>query len=76
MYDKPRHQELSEEELEKEKKLIPAKSALGKIIRAIKSRDYTMFNSDDVTEVHHITPVVPEMKKFHGSLKGLRRQHR
>jgi hypothetical protein len=56
---------LSTEELEQERKLIPAKAALGKIIRAIKEQDYGKFNSDDVTEVQSITPVVPEMAQYH-----------
>lgn len=76
MYSGPKLKEQTEETLLREKQLIPAKTALGKIIRAIKSRDYTQLGSDDITEVGHIAPVVPEMLRFHSDLKGLRRQHR
>lgn len=43
----------------KQRALIPAKTALSTIIRAIKRRDYMQFIADDITEVAAISPVLP-----------------
>lgn len=59
-----------------QKKLLPAKNALAKIIRAIKKRDYMILSSDQVTEVSQIIPIIPAMHQFHGVLVELREKQK
>ena len=58
----------------RQKRLLPAKNALNKIIRAIRKRDYMLLSSDEVHEVKDITPVLPKMESFHTELIQLRKQ--
>jgi hypothetical protein len=57
-------------------KYLPAQTALAKIIRAIKKRDYMLLMSDEVPEVNQIAPVWDNIQKHHADLKDLRQQHK
>ena len=54
------------------KKLMPAKLAMAKLIRAIKNRDYMILQSDQLAEIDQIKAVVPEIVLFSEDIKEFR----
>ena len=54
------------------KKLMPAKVALSKIVRAIKKRDYMLLSSDALPEVELIKAVVPDFAQYAEDIRNYR----
>ena len=54
------------------KKLMPAKVALSKLLRAIKKRNYMLLSSDALPEVELIKAVVPDFAQYAEDIRNYR----
>ena len=63
---------MNEESEMRLKKFLPAKTALAKVIRAIRKRDYMVLTSDEIPEIDQIKLVVPEIAKHAAVIKEMR----